>query len=42
MTEVQSAAIAAIETQQAKPGKWKIVDQEHMDDVMSMVDEYLP
>lgn len=24
-----------------KPGKWKIVDQEHMDDAMSMAAEYL-
>ena len=32
----------AVEPVEGKPGKWKIVDQGHMDDVMSMVDEYLP
>ena len=31
----------AVEPAAGKPGKWKIVDQEHMDDAMSMADEYL-
>lgn len=34
-----SYAVALVE---GKPGKWKIVDQEHMGDVMSMAGEYLP
>lgn len=31
----------AVEPVKGKPGKWKIVDQEHMDDAMSMAEEYL-
>ena len=31
----------AVEPVKGKPGKWKIVDQEHMEDAMSMADEYL-
>ena len=30
----------AVEPAAGKPGKWKIVDQEHMDDAMSMAEEY--
>lgn len=31
----------AVDPVEGKPGKWKIVDQEHMDDAMSMAEEYL-
>lgn len=31
----------AVEPVEGKPGKWKIVSQEHMDDAMSMAQEFL-
>ena len=31
----------AVEPVKGKPGKWKIADQEHMDDAMSMAAEYM-
>lgn len=31
----------AVEPVEGKPGKWRIVDQEHMDDAMLMASEYL-
>ena len=31
----------AVDPVEGKPGKWKIVNQEHMGDVMSMAEEYL-
>ena len=38
---IAASLVNAVEPVAGKPGKWKIVDQEHMDDAMSMADEYL-
>lgn len=38
---IAGSLVNAVEPVKGKPGKWKIVDQEHMDDAMSMAEEYL-
>jgi sarcosine oxidase gamma subunit len=37
---IAASLMYAVEPVAGKPGKWKIVDQEHMDDAMSMAAEY--
>ena len=37
---IAASLVYAVEPGAGKPGKWKIVDQEHMDDAMSMAEEY--
>mgnify|MGYP001038493124 CR=1 FL=1 len=37
---IATSLVYAVEPVAGKPGKWKIVDQEHMDDAMSMAEEY--
>lgn len=37
---IAASLVCAVEPVAGKPGKWKIVDQEHMDDAMSMAEEY--
>ena len=37
---IAASLVYAVEPVAGKPGKWKIVDQEHMDDAMSMAEEY--
>ena len=35
---IAGSLVNAVEPVKGKPGKWKIVDQEHMDDAMSMAE----
>ena len=37
---IATSLVNAVGPVTGKPGKWKIVDQEHMDDAMSMAAEY--
>jgi len=38
---IATSLLNAVEQVSGKPGKWKIVDQEHMDDAVSMAEEYV-
>ncbi len=40
-TMIAASLVYAVEPVAGNLGKWKIVDQEHMDNAMSMAEEYL-